>query len=56
MLDKDGKLLAVSKPMEGDLLRGEVEWKNGNIADLKGKAVSLRFTLRNANLYSYWLQ
>ena len=40
----------------GDLLRGEPKWQQGSIADLKGKAVTLRLTLRNASLYSYWLQ
>ena len=42
--------------MKGDLVRGEVQWQKGNIADIKGKAVSLRFTLSKASLYSYWLQ
>ena len=55
-LDENGKVLAVSKPVKGDLRRGEVKWQKGGIADLKGKAVSLRFTLRNASLYSYWIE
>ena len=56
MLDGTGKILAVSKPMQGDLLRGEVKWQKGNIADLKGNSASLRFTLRNGQFYSYWLE
>ena len=55
-LDTNGEVLAASAPIKGDLLRGKVEWQEGDITDLKGKAVSLRFTLRNASLYSYWLQ
>jgi len=42
--------------MTGDLLRAEGKWQKGDIADLQGKAVSLRFTLRNGSLYSYWLR
>ena len=42
--------------MKGDLLREEVKWQKGNIADLKGKVVSLRFKLNNTRLYSYWLK
>lgn len=55
-LDKEGKALAASAPMNGDLLRGEVTWQQGDISDLKGQEVSLRFSLRNAGLYSYWLK
>ena len=56
VLGEDGNVLATSAPMKGDLARAEVKWQKGNIADLKSKAVSLRFTLCNASLYSYWLQ
>ena len=56
VVGENGKALAVSKSIKGDLPRGEVKWQKGSIADLKGKAVSLGFTLRNASLYSYWLQ
>jgi len=56
VLDKHGAVLAASVPMNGDLLRGEVEWQKGDIAALRGNAVSLRFTLRNAQFYSYWFE
>ena len=56
VLGENRAILATSVPMKGDLLHGEVKWQKGNIADLEGKAVSLRFTFRNASLYSYWLQ
>ena len=56
VLGKAGNMLAASAPMKGDLARGEVEWRKGNIADLKGKAVTLRFKLRNASFYSYWFE
>ena len=53
--DRGGKVLAASEPMKGDLLRAEVKWQSGDIGRLKGKTVSLRFTLQNASLYSYWV-
>jgi len=56
VLDKDGKVLAASAPVKGDLPRGEVKWAEGNLADLRGRLVSLRITLRNGQLYSYWLE
>jgi len=55
-LDKDGKVLAVSSPLEGDMPRGEVQWRQGKLADLQRHQVSFRFILRNAKLYSYWLE
>ena len=55
-LDRNGKVLAASTSMAGDLLRAEVKWQKGDLARLKGKAISLRFTLRNASLYSYWVE
>ena len=56
IMDTSGQVKASSIPIKGDHARAEVKWQRGNIARLKGRAVSLRFTLRNASLYSYWLQ
>ena len=42
--------------IKGDQTRGEVKWQKGNITDLKGKVVSLRFKLHKARSYSYWLE
>ena len=56
VLDEKEKVVAASAPMSGDHVRGEVEWTQGSLADLKGKTVSLRFTLRNGQLYSYWFE
>jgi len=55
-VDANGEVLATSAPMKGDVLSGEVKWQEGSIADLKDKAVSLRFTLSNASFYSFWLE
>ena len=56
VLDGEGKVVAQSEPLSGDLLREPVKWAEGNIADLKGQTASLRFTLRNGQFYSYWLE
>ena len=55
-MDTDGQVLVASAAMKGDLLRGEVKWRKGSMADLGGKVVSLRFTLRNGQFYSYWFE
>jgi len=55
-LGEDGQRLAESLPLVGDLPRGEVRWELGDIAKLKGELVSLRFALRAARFYSYWLE
>lgn len=53
-LDSSGEVQATSAALEGDRTSGEISWKEGSFADLKGKTVSLRFRLRNASFYSYW--
>lgn len=54
-LDETGKVLASSPLLKGDHPRGELQWQQ-DLARLQGRVVSLRFTLRCANLYSYWLE
>ena len=54
--DEEGKPLAGSDALTTDLQRGEIQWKEGNLAEHKGKAARLRFTLRDASLYSYWFE
>jgi hypothetical protein len=54
VLDKDDKVVATSETLQGDWARGEVVWRNGNLADLVEQTVSLRFTLQQGRLYSYW--
>ncbi len=53
--DIQGTLLATSEVVQGDLTQIEIRWKQGTLADLKEQPVSLRFKMRNARLYSYWL-
>jgi hypothetical protein len=56
VLDGKGKVVAQSEPLSGDLLRKQVKWAEGNIAGMKAQTVSLRFTLRDGQFYSYWLE
>ena len=42
--------------IEGDHPSAELVWEQGNIGEQLNNAVSLRFTLRNAKLYSYWVE
>ena len=56
ILNGVGQVVATSERLTGNQLRGPVKWANGDLADLKGQTASLRFTLRNAQFYSYWLK
>ncbi len=55
ILDTEKKILAVSEPVVGDQLHAIVQWESGAPADLKGKTITLRFKLRNASFYSFWI-
>ena len=54
-VDDTGKVRAYTAPVTLDQTGGKVAWESGSLDALKGSVVSLRFTLRNASLYSYWL-
>ena len=55
VLDAQGQVIATSAAYRGDQTRAEILWQKGNLATLKGQTLSLRFRLRNASLYSYWM-
>ena len=55
VLDPGGEVLDSSEPLKGDHLRAEMKWKSDALVGLDGKAIRLCFSLRNAHLYSYWL-
>lgn len=55
VLNREGKVMAASKSLTGDQPRAEAIWEKGDIANMKGEEVSLRFRLRKAHLYSFWL-
>ena len=56
VLDKEGKVLATSRTLTGDQLRGPIQWDQGDLNSLEGREVLLRFTLRKARFYSYWVE
>lgn len=55
VLDEAGVILAVSEPIEGNWPEIRVRWEKGNLSDLVRDRVRIRFTLRNAKLYSFWV-
>ncbi|MFH1737904.1 MAG: hypothetical protein ABIH23_02765 [bacterium] len=56
ILDEKGNVLAVSEPVIGDKPRAQMQWKEGNLEELKDRKLGLRFTLRNVRFYSFWLE
>jgi len=54
MLDEDDRVVATSKPIEGNRPRGRVEWPAQPNQQPVGKTIRLRFTLSEGSLYSYW--
>ena len=56
VLDGTNRIVAVSEPVTGDQTRAALRSKSGDLDSVKGKTVSLRLSLRNARLYSFWLE
>jgi hypothetical protein len=56
VLDGGGRAIAVSEPVTGNEPRAMLRWRSGDLASVKGKTVSLCFTLRRARLYSFWCE
>ena len=55
-LDANGDVKASSAAIVGDHPSAELVWRQGNIGEQLNQEVSLRFTLRDAKLYSYWVE
>jgi len=54
ILDGQDKPLAMSKPFEGDALDHRMEWEAPlDLAALAGKTVTLRFQMKNAELFAF---
>lgn len=51
-----GFSLRESMPVRGDRLDAEIRWRNASLSSLAGKTVRLRFSLRNAGLYAFWVK
>ena len=56
LLNGSGQVSARSEPLTCNSTKNEVSWVVGDVARLMDQEVNLRFTLRNARLFSYWLQ
>lgn len=56
VLDAEGTVIATSKSLTGNQPRGEFGWSLALPKSLCGQQVSLRFTLREASFYSWWLE
>jgi hypothetical protein len=56
VLDDQDKPLAVAQTIAGDQPRAVMSWLSGDLASLKGRPIHLRFVLRNARFYSFWLE
>lgn len=54
-LNRSGQVSARSEPLTCNSTKTGVSWAAGDVARLMDQEVNLRFTLRNAQLYSYWL-
>jgi hypothetical protein len=54
--DQDGQVAARSAIVREDAPRHEIAWEEGKLEPLVGRPVALRFTLRNARVYSYWFE
>jgi hypothetical protein len=57
LCDSEGKPLVdvdCSKSVRGNVLRSAVEWPVPLPAPLRGQTITLRFQVRNADLFSYW--
>ena len=55
VLDIAGEVLATSVPITGDRPGIAVRWEEGDLTNLGPRPVRIRFTLRDARLYSFWV-
>jgi len=44
------------RPVQGDRVRAELAWEGRTLAELSGQRVRVRFHLRDADLFSFWLE
>ena len=56
VLGEDGQTVAVAEPVMGDQPRAALRWKSGDLDSVKDTTVSLRLSLHNALLYSFWAE
>ena len=56
LIDSASEVIARSDPVGGDLKSQKVIWQDGRSPQFAGKTVSLRFTVRSGQFYSYWIK
>ena len=56
LVDEDGAVVVAVEPLRGDQPHGAFSWPDGSWTGRAGRMVSLRFRLRQARFYSYWLE
>ena len=56
IVSRDNQVLAASEPVSGDQPRARLRWRKGDESKFTGRDIRLRFSLRNASLYSYWIE
>lgn len=54
VLNERNEPVAVAERIVSDDTRHEIRWASGGLADARGQAVRLRFTLRRSSLYAFW--
>jgi len=55
VLDIAGEGMATSAPVVGDSPTIAVRWDEDNLSEIGTRPVRLRFTLRKAKLYLFWV-
>ena len=55
VVDAEGSVVARSREVRGDQPRYPVQWESGHLQVHMHRPIQLRFKLRNAAFYSYWL-
>jgi hypothetical protein len=56
LLDEQGGVIAQSEALQSDSPAKQLTWKQGSVKTITRRKASLRITLRNAQLYSYWFE
>ena len=52
----DGECLCRSLQVSGDRFAAELVWEQGGLEEIQGRQVALRFSMRRARFYSYWIE
>jgi hypothetical protein len=55
VLDQSGAVIATSEPLSEDSLNAKFDWAKGGLGQVSG-SVTLRFTLKNARLFAFWME